>query len=83
MRPRSEQTVKTLILRDLTYGPATVHELSAVTGIHIRNVRHYLSLLKDERKIHIAGWEQRTGPALPIYALHARNDVPRPQRKQR
>lgn len=69
MRHRSEQPATTLILRDLAYGPATVHDLSAVTGIHIRNVREYLKLLNQHGKIRIIGHERRTGPPLPIWGL--------------
>ena len=69
MRPRIEQPVITLILRDLKYGPATVHELRTITGIHIRNLREYLKLLKDMKKIRIIGYERRTGPPLPVWGL--------------
>ena len=70
-----------LILRDLAFGPATIRELEAVTGIHRRNLRHYLALLHEQKRVRICGWEQRTGPALPIWAIGDAKDKPRPARK--
>lgn len=57
----------TLILRDLEFGPATVNELESLLRIKRRNLRPYLALLHEQRAIHISGWEQRTGPALPVW----------------
>jgi AraC-like DNA-binding protein len=64
LRPRSEQPVPVLILRELETGPATIHDLAEVIGISKRNLREYL---KQMIGIHICGWEQRTGPALPVW----------------
>ena len=85
MRPRHEQPIPTLILRDLADGPATVHDLSEAVGIHIRNLRQYLRLLYANGCIRITGWEQRTGPALPVWAIRRNGapDAPRPNRKTR
>lgn len=79
--PREKQPVVKLILRDLEDGPATVKELKAVLGMHECNVRYYLDLLHAKKLIYIGGWEQRTGPALPIWYLGSRKDKPRPPRK--
>lgn len=72
-----------LILRDLALGPAVNHDLADTTGIDIRNVRYYLKLLHAERKIRIGGWEQRTGPALPVWHLGSGRDAPRPPRQSK
>ncbi len=80
MRPRAEQPVIPLILRDLENGPATVHDLADAIGISVRNLRVYL---KEMQGIHIGGWEQRTGPALPVYYLGYKRNKPRPERKYR
>ena len=81
MRPRAEQPVVALILRDLEFGPATVNELEGLLRIKRRNLRPYLVLLHEQRRVHISGWEQRTGPALPIWAAGRAPDKPRPPRK--
>lgn len=81
MRRRQEQPVNTLILRELLFGPASVDELEAVVRIHRRNLRRYLQLLHDDGKIYVHHWRQRTGPALPVYALGVGDDAPRPKRK--
>ena len=78
MRPRSEQPIPELIKRDLKLGPATIHDLAETTGISTRNLRHYL---KEMSGIHIGGWEQRTGPALPVWHLGNGKDKARPERK--
>lgn len=83
MRPRSEQPVVKLILRDLEFGPAVNHDLAQTTGVHLRNIRHYLKLLHAANQIRIGGWEQRTGPALPVWHLGPGRDVPRPPTKYR
>lgn len=71
MRPRKEQPIITLILRELETGPSTAYELAHIVGIHVRNVREYLKLLHAERKIRIAAFESlRTGPDVPIWALN-------------
>ena len=81
MRPRTEQPIPTLILRDLDDGPATVVDLEATIGINRRNLRPYLAMLKGEGLIRVAGWEQRTGPPLPIYDKGARPNVRKPKLK--
>ena len=78
MRPRAEQPVVALILRDLEFGPSTVVELETVLKIRRQNLRRYLSMLHAKRKIYICAWERRTGPALPVYGLGRKKDVPRP-----
>jgi len=80
VRPRSEQPIPELIKRDLALGPATVHDLADAIGISVRNLRVYL---KDMEGIYIGGWEQRTGPALPVYYLGYKRNKPRPERKYR
>jgi hypothetical protein len=82
MRPRAEQPIPLLILRELAFGPSTNHELAETTGINLRNIRPYLKMMQGEY-IHIGGWEQRTGPALPVWHLGAGPDKPRPRRKYR
>jgi hypothetical protein len=81
MRPRPEQPTVTLILRDLDDGPATVVDLEAAIGINRRNLRPYITLLKGEGLIRITGWEQRTGPPLPIYDKGEGKDARRPKLK--
>ena len=81
MRPRLEQPAVKLILRDLESGPATVADLEDVTRIDRRNLRVYLRLLHEREAVHISGWEQRTGPALPVWNLGPGRDRPRPSRK--
>ena len=80
MRPRVEQPVIPLILRDLESGPATVHDLEETVRINQRNLRPYLKMLWHEGRVVIVAWEQRTGPALPVYGLEGSNR-PRPRRK--
>lgn len=87
MRPRKEQPIVTLIMRELETGPSTAHELSHVIGIHVRNMREYLKILHTEKKIRIAAYETlRTGPALPVWAIRldntrdARRHVYKPRR---
>ena len=67
-----------LIRRDLALGPATVHDLADAVGISVRNLRVYL---KDMEGIYIGGWEQRTGPALPVWYLGNGKNKARPERK--
>lgn len=78
MRPRSEQPIPALILRDLETGPATVHDLAETTGITVRNLREYLRAMNG---IHIGAWEQRTGPALPVWFIGDGVNKRRPQRR--
>jgi hypothetical protein len=78
VNPRSQQPIPALILRDLATGPATIHDLAETTGISIRNLRHYL---REMQGIHIGGWEQRTGPALPVWYLGNGKNKARPERK--
>lgn len=80
MRPRAEQPIPTLIRRELESGPSTVHDLASVLQINIRNIREYMRLLHGTH-VRICGWEQRTGPALPVWALGSGKDARRPQRK--
>ena len=87
MRPRREQPIITLIMRELETGPSTAYELAHVTGIHVRNLREYLKLLHAEKKIHITSYEAlRTGPAVPVWAIRignsrdARRHVYKPRR---
>ena len=80
MRPRSEQPIPELIRRDLALNPATEHDLADAIGISVRNLKIYL---KDMEGIYIGGWEQRTGPALPVYHLSYKRNKPRPERKYR
>jgi hypothetical protein len=44
----------------------------------VRNLRVYL---KDMEGIYIGGWEQRTGPALPVWYLGNGKNKARPERK--
>ena len=81
MRPRAEQPVVELILRYLEFGPATVNELEGLLRIKRRNLRPYLVLLHAQKRIHISGWEQRTGPALPVWGAGNKKDKPRPPRR--
>ena len=67
-----------LIRRDLALGPATVHDLADAIGISVRNLRVYL---KDMEGVYIGGWEQRTGPALPVWHLGNGKNKARPERK--
>lgn len=81
MLPREKQPVAKLILRDLEDGPATVKELKTVLGLCECNTRYYLRVLHKKKLIYIGGWEQRTGPALPVWYLGSKKDKPRPPRK--
>ena len=72
MRPRNEQPVVTLILKELEEGPATAYDLCEVVGIHIRNMRPYMKLLLERGRVKISRPEPRTktpGPRPPIYIL--------------
>lgn len=79
MRPRAEQPVVKLIKRDLEFGPATIHDLEESTGVNKRNLRHYLKALLAQKAVHVGGWEQRTGPVLPVYAAGCGRGAPRPK----
>ena len=79
MRPRAEQPVVVLILRDLGFGPSTAVELEETLGIHRRNIREYLAMLSAQKRIHIGDWIQRTGPALPVWYLGEGRNRPRPK----
>ena len=81
MRPRKEQPVRALILRDLSDGPATVKELEVTIGVDRKNLRPYLKELRVENLIRVCGWEQRTGPALPVWELGSDPDKKRPKRR--
>lgn len=67
MRPRVEQPVRVLILRDLADGPATVNDLEETIGVKRKNLRRYLKQLHEDEQIHIGDWEQKTGPALAVW----------------
>ena len=69
MRPRPEQSTTKLILRDLELGPATVNELEETIGVGRRNLRYYMGMLHELGAVKVVGWEQRTGPALPVYGV--------------
>ena len=81
MRPRTEQPVVKLILRDLEFGPATVNELEETIGVNRRNLRYYMVMLHDLGIVKVVGWEQRTGPALPVYGVGGSIEKQRPKRK--
>ena len=81
MRPREEQPVIELILRDIEDGPATAKDLEESMGVNRRNIRPYIKILHQFKKIHIGGWEQRTGPALPVWFYGPGRDKPRPPKK--
>lgn len=78
MRRRCEQPIPTLILRELETGPATLHDLAEVVGITIRNLREYL---KEMQGIYICGWEQRTGPPLPVWCAGEGPNKRKPNRR--
>lgn len=80
MRPRPEQSTTKLILRDLELGPATVNELEETIGVGRRNLRYYMGMLHELGAVKVVGWEQRTGPALPVYGVDGR-EKQRPKRK--
>jgi DNA-binding transcriptional ArsR family regulator len=80
MRPRPEQPTTKLILRDLELGPATVNELEETIGVGRRNLRYYMRMLYGLGAVKVVGWEQRTGPALPVYGVEG-SEKQRPKRK--
>ena len=82
MRPRTEQPTLTLILRDLEIGPATVPDLEETLGINRRNLRPYMKLAQELHGVAIVGWEQRTGPALPVYGFGEGKRRPRRKHKR-
>lgn len=70
MRPRKEQPTKTLLVRELETGPATVHDLAETVGTTVRNTRVYLNELLEEGAIRVFAWErERRGPPLPVYGV--------------
>lgn len=79
MRKRIEQPVVKLVLKELEFGPFTLHDLVDVVKISTRNLRVYLKLMLELRMIHISAWEQRQGPALPVFDLGQGRNFPRPR----
>lgn len=80
MRPRAEQPVRTLILRDLESGPATPYDLAAAIGIHVRNMRPYVKLMHEAGEIHVCDYERgHQGPPRRVYAIGQRKDKPQPR----
>lgn len=78
MNPRTQKAEYVLILRELETGPATADDLAAAIGIHKRNVREYLKLMKGQ--IHIKSFERsRRGPPVPVYALGRKPNCRRPK----
>lgn len=57
--------------------------LANATGIHIDTVKLHLRALLLAKQIYIAGWQRtsRTGPPIPLYALGAQKNAPRPEKK--
>lgn len=78
MRPREQQPYVTLIptwLKKVQY--ATAQDVVAEFGIHIKNARRYLELLRDRREIYIADWHKPArGREAPIYAFNDMPDLP-------
>lgn len=80
MRPRNEQPVVTLILRALQAKPLTIYGLEPVIGITRRNLREYMKLLKEEKRIYVFRYETHGhGPKVPVYALGDHADAVYPR----
>lgn len=79
MRKRIEQPVVKLILKELEFGPSTLHDLVDVIKINARNLRVYLKIMLEIQMIHISAWEQRQGPALPVFNIGKGRNYPRPK----
>ena len=78
MRKRIEQPVVKLILKELEFGPSTLHDLVDVIKINVKNLRVYVKLMLEFQMIHIVAWEQRQGPALAVISLGPGKNKPRP-----
>lgn len=71
-----------LILRHLEKDDASVYDLEPVLGLNRRNIRPYLTLLHDQRAIHIDRYEcHGNGPKVPVYGLGDFPDAPYPRRR--
>jgi hypothetical protein len=83
MRPRAEQPPMKLIPEILEeWGELDVTSIARFLGIEKANVRKYLRLLKDEKKIHIAFYEaNKPGPARPFFYIGNKVDAPYPIKK--
>ena len=80
MRPRVEQPILILLLRELDAGRTLdLHRAAELTGLSVRNIRPYLKLLHDAKKTHILRWAfSGRGPRYPVYAAGECDDTPYP-----
>lgn len=76
MRPRVEQPVAKLILSALVkYPQLTAYQLADIIKIDVRNIRYYLKILKDQRRIYITRYlKGQRGPAVPVWKLDLYGD---------
>lgn len=83
MNKREVQPAMTLIPRALatTEDGMTLYELSEVIGIHPRNLRVYVRLLREREAVRITAWGRNGSNApMPIYGVGPGKDANRPKR---
>lgn len=86
MNRRELQPAMTLIPRALGLSEEgmTIYALSAVIGLHIRNLRIYLKLLRDMEIVRVVAWGRNGSNApMPIYGLGPGKDANRPKRVEK
>ena len=59
----------------------TSYDLSKLLGINVRNVRPYLTILHNRKKIYIADWKTprlKRGPKIPVWGLNEFEEIDEP-----
>lgn len=73
MRKREEQAALILIKRFLKEkGGLTSYQLAELLGINVRNVRPYVTILHDRKRIFVEHWKTPKtghGPKVPVWRL--------------
>lgn len=74
---------KPIILAALRHAPTTTIRLMERTGLHRATVIKRLGQMHKAREIHISGWKPHPnkGPAMAVYAVGDKPDVPCELRK--
>jgi hypothetical protein len=66
------------VLRAMLEGPATKHELSEASGLHINTINRVIPVLFRYKAAHVAEWDRSTRIPRPAFGLGDKRNAPRP-----
>jgi len=75
MVPCQHSPEAVLILRDLKFGPANIHDIRFLIGVSLRGAYRHIRALRTAQRIRIVGHERKNG-GCPLYGLKNHDDEP-------